>query len=118
MSDNEQIRAEVASPTSNMGPRRFVRPALSVDRLPPIDLLLYKRDTFSVSRYRRLHASDPDLTLIHESWEKSLRRAVEQLPQIVFDDVPQSGTTDEDLRDTNRPTDPLTQAVGSQTVQS
>ena len=85
---------------------------------PPIDLLLYKRDTFRVSRYRRLHASDPDLTLIHESWEKSLRRAVEQLPQIVFDDVPHIGTTDEDLRDTNRPTDPLTQAVGSQTVQS
>jgi putative proteasome-type protease len=55
---------------------------------PPIDLLLYKRDSFRVTRYRRLGASDPDLNLIHESWEKSLRRAVEQLPEIEFDESP------------------------------
>ena len=36
---------------------------------PPIDLLLYKRDSFRITRYRRLGASDPDLNLIHESWE-------------------------------------------------
>jgi putative proteasome-type protease len=55
---------------------------------PPIDLLLYKRDSFRITRYRRLGASDPDLNLIHESWEKSLRRAVEQLPEIEFDESP------------------------------
>jgi putative proteasome-type protease len=55
---------------------------------PPIDLLLYKRDSFRITRYRRLGASDPDLNLIHESWEKSLRRAVEQLPEIQFDESP------------------------------
>jgi putative proteasome-type protease len=53
---------------------------------PPIDLLLYKRDTFKVTRYRRLGASDPDLNLIHASWEQSLRRAVEQLPEIEFEE--------------------------------
>ena len=59
---------------------------------PPIDLLLYKRDSFRVTRYRRLGASDPDLNLIHESWEKSLRRAVEQLPEIQFDEPPPAQT--------------------------
>ena len=55
---------------------------------PPIDLLLYKRDSLRVTRYRRLGASDPDLNLIHASWEQSLRRAVEQLPEIEFDEAP------------------------------
>jgi putative proteasome-type protease len=52
---------------------------------PPIDLLLYKRDSFEITRYRRLDAMDPDLTIIHTSWEQALRRAVEQLPEIQFD---------------------------------
>ncbi len=51
---------------------------------PPIDLLLYKKDSFEVTRYRRLQAGDEDLNLIHSSWEQSLRRAVEQLPDIEF----------------------------------
>jgi putative proteasome-type protease len=55
---------------------------------PPIDLLVYKKDSLAVTRYRRLGASDPDLNLIHASWEQSLRRAVEQLPEIVFDAQP------------------------------
>ena len=55
---------------------------------PPIDLLLYKKDTLAIDRYRRLGASDPDLNLIHASWEASLRRAVEQLPEIDFDGRP------------------------------
>ena len=55
---------------------------------PPIDLLLYRRDSFRVTRYRRLGASDPDLNLIHASWEQSLRKAVEQLPPIEFEDTP------------------------------
>ena len=52
---------------------------------PPIDLLLYEKDSFTVTRHRRLGASDPDLNLIHASWEQSLRRAVEQLPEIDFE---------------------------------
>jgi putative proteasome-type protease len=51
---------------------------------PPFDLLLYRKDSLQVERYRRIAASDRDLSLIHSSWEQSLRRAVEQLPDIDF----------------------------------
>ena len=51
---------------------------------PPFDLLLYKKDSFEVTRYRRIGAGDRDLNSIHASWEQSLRRAVEQLPDIEF----------------------------------
>ena len=52
---------------------------------PPIDLLLYRRDSLEITRYRRFNAMDPDLTIIHTSWEQALRRAVEQLPEIQFE---------------------------------
>jgi putative proteasome-type protease len=57
---------------------------------PPIDLLVYEKDALAVRRYRRLGASDPDLNLIHTSWEQSLRKAVQELPDIRFqgDDTP------------------------------
>jgi putative proteasome-type protease len=51
---------------------------------PPFDLLLYKKDSLQVTRYRRVSAGDKDLNFIHSSWEQSLRRAVEQLPDIEF----------------------------------
>jgi putative proteasome-type protease len=54
---------------------------------PPIDLLLYARDSLRITRYRRLAAMDPDLNVIHASWEQALRRAVEQLPEIQFDGI-------------------------------
>src|SRR3954464_15640015 len=53
---------------------------------PPIDLLIYRKNSFNASRHRRLAALDPDLNLIHASWEQSLRRAVEALPEIHFDE--------------------------------
>jgi len=45
---------------------------------------LYKKDSLQITRYRRVFAGDRDLNLIHSSWEQSLRRAVEQLPDIEF----------------------------------
>jgi putative proteasome-type protease len=51
---------------------------------PPIELVLYRKDSFELTRYRRFLASDSDLNTIHASWETSLRRAVEQLPDIQF----------------------------------
>ncbi len=51
---------------------------------PPFDLLLYEKDSLEVTRCRRIKAGDQDLNLIHSSWEQSLRRAVEQLPDIDF----------------------------------
>ena len=53
---------------------------------PPIDLLLYTKNAFRITRHRRLSAFDHDLNVIHASWEQSLRRAVEQLPEIHFDE--------------------------------
>ena len=53
---------------------------------PPIDLLLYEKDSLKVTRSRRLSFADADLKYIHAAWEQSLRRAVEQLPQIHFDE--------------------------------
>src|SRR5450432_3454152 len=51
---------------------------------PPFDLLLYKKDSLEVTRYRRVGVGDRDLSLIHSTWEQSLRRSVEQLPDIEF----------------------------------
>jgi putative proteasome-type protease len=51
---------------------------------PPIELVLYRKDSFELTEYRRFLGSDQDLTNIHSAWEQSLRRAVEQLPEIEF----------------------------------
>jgi putative proteasome-type protease len=63
---------------------------------PPFDLMLYKKDSLQITRYRRVSAGDRDLNLIHSSWEQSLRRAVEQLPDIEFqsadNEIPAEGT--------------------------
>jgi putative proteasome-type protease len=51
---------------------------------PPIEIVLYRKDSFELTQYRRFSSSDVDLNVIHSSWETSLRRAVEQLPEIEF----------------------------------
>jgi putative proteasome-type protease len=51
---------------------------------PPIELLLYRKDSMRVDSYRRFSGADKDLSLIHSSWEQSLRRTVESLPEIAF----------------------------------
>lgn len=55
---------------------------------PPIEILLYRKDSFELGEYRRFSASDHDLNVIHTAWEQSLRRAVEQLPAIEFRSPP------------------------------
>ena len=51
---------------------------------PPIDLLVYANDDFSVRRYRRFDATDPDLVEIRADWEQALRKAIAELPQVDF----------------------------------
>ncbi len=51
---------------------------------PPIELLLYKNDSMKFDRYRKFLADDSELNQIHAQWEQSLRRAVEELPYIQF----------------------------------
>lgn len=55
---------------------------------PPIEIVIYRKDTFELTEYRRFAAADSDLNIIHSSWETSLRRAVEQLPDIEFRSPP------------------------------
>lgn len=52
---------------------------------PPIEMLLYRRDSLNFDRYRRFAGNDPELLLIHSQWERSLRSAVETLPEISFE---------------------------------
>lgn len=51
---------------------------------PPIDLLVYANDDFSVRRYRRFDATDHDLVEIRADWEQALRKAIAELPQVEF----------------------------------
>jgi len=60
---------------------------------PPIELLVYEKDSFELTRYRRFSPSDQDLNTIHSCWEQSLRRAVEQLPEIEFYSLPPNSPT-------------------------
>lgn len=52
---------------------------------PPIDLLIYEKDSFEITRYRRFTHKDQDLLTIQNRWEESLRRAAQELPVIMFD---------------------------------
>jgi putative proteasome-type protease len=51
---------------------------------PPIEMLLYRNDQLEFDEYRCFNADDPQLHSIHGQWERSLRSAVEALPQIEF----------------------------------
>jgi putative proteasome-type protease len=53
---------------------------------PPIDLLVYTRDELRITRQRRFLDKDPDLLAIHAQWEQSLRKAVQELPPVRFDE--------------------------------
>ena len=55
---------------------------------PPIDLLIYARDELRITRHRRFTGKDPDLLGIHTQWEFALRKAVQELPGIRFDEPP------------------------------
>jgi putative proteasome-type protease len=55
---------------------------------PPIELLLYRKDSFQLDLYRRFKDADPELETIHALWERSLRHAVEDLPDIRMEPHP------------------------------
>jgi putative proteasome-type protease len=52
---------------------------------PPIDLAAYYADELRLTHRRRFTAQDPDLIDIHLRWENALRKAVQELPSIRFD---------------------------------
>jgi putative proteasome-type protease len=47
---------------------------------PPLDLLLYRRDSFSAQLRQRLIEDDPYLQTIRREWNDTLRRSVQALP--------------------------------------
>lgn len=47
---------------------------------PPLDLLLYRRDSFSARLRQRLVEDDPYLRTIRSQWNDTLRRGVRELP--------------------------------------
>jgi putative proteasome-type protease len=51
---------------------------------PPLEVLLYSNDALQFDRYRRFQADDPELEEMHARWEQSLRKAVEDLPNLHF----------------------------------
>jgi len=53
---------------------------------PPLDLLVYARDELRITRQRRFNAQDPDFLAIQTRWEQSLRKAVQELPRVRFDE--------------------------------
>jgi putative proteasome-type protease len=54
---------------------------------PPIDLALCAANDLQITRYRRFGADDPDLRAIRVHWEQALRKSVQELPAVRFDDV-------------------------------
>src|SRR5262245_22792483 len=61
---------------------------------PPIDMVLYRTDELRVTRARRFHARDHDLREIHTQWERALRKAVQELPAIRFDEDAETAPPD------------------------
>jgi putative proteasome-type protease len=47
---------------------------------PPIDLLIYRRDTLAVTQQQRLNDDDAYLNLVRRQWNDSLRSALNNLP--------------------------------------
>jgi putative proteasome-type protease len=55
---------------------------------PPIEMLLYRKDSLALDCYRKFTSGDAELQSIHGHWEQSLRRAVEDLPDLHFASAP------------------------------
>jgi putative proteasome-type protease len=52
---------------------------------PPINLMVYYRDTLKIRHQLKLKARDPYLSKIRKMWEDYLRQAFEKMPQIEWD---------------------------------
>lgn len=60
---------------------------------PPIELVLYRRNSLILDCYRKFTNGDAELQTIHGHWEQSLRRAVSDLPDLHFASAPTEETT-------------------------
>jgi putative proteasome-type protease len=53
---------------------------------PPIDLLVYRKDSFRVALRRRFDEHDPYLDLVHHQWGEGLRDAFSRLPDMTWNE--------------------------------
>jgi putative proteasome-type protease len=54
---------------------------------PPIDMVAYRSGELRIRRYRRLNPHDPDLVDTHTRWENALRKAVQELPPVRYEEI-------------------------------
>lgn len=66
---------------------------------PPIDLVMYEADRFSLRHQLRLRVGDPYLVKIRSLWEVSLRQAFEQIPSIEWPDLVEPESQPDPSRD-------------------
>jgi putative proteasome-type protease len=63
---------------------------------PPINLLMYKADSFQIQHQLRLAPGDPYLEQIRKRWEESLREAFEKMPPLEWSCYPPCDRSDRD----------------------
>jgi len=54
---------------------------------PPIDMVIYRKDTFELKEHRRFTDRDEDMASIHLKWQLALQNAMGTLPEIRFDAI-------------------------------
>ncbi|TVR06498.1 MAG: peptidase [Phormidium sp. GEM2.Bin31] len=53
---------------------------------PPLNVLMYKRDSFEIHHRLRLRLGSPYLATIRHYWEESVRKTFEEMPEIEWQD--------------------------------
>jgi putative proteasome-type protease len=49
---------------------------------PPIELVVYRKDTYKISCYQKFDSDDPYLLQLKASWDASLMAAFRELPRL------------------------------------
>jgi putative proteasome-type protease len=52
---------------------------------PPINMVMYRKDSFEIRHRLRLPAGDPYLTKVGQEWAASLRKAFDQMPDLEWE---------------------------------
>ncbi len=53
---------------------------------PPLDMLLYRKDTCRTATHQRIHEDDPYFTMVSNQWGEGLRNLYEELPNPTWGD--------------------------------
>jgi putative proteasome-type protease len=61
---------------------------------PPIDLVMYRTDSFEIRHQRTLHRGDPYLLQVRREWESFLKTAFDRMPTIDWENREESAPSD------------------------